>query len=44
VPLFLPQGVPSEPFLGAVIDMLRGDPRTGLGKVWKTVLREFFSG
>lgn len=33
--------VPPEPLLGATIDMLSGDPRTGLGKIWKTMLRTF---
>jgi hypothetical protein len=36
--------IPREPLLEAVIDMLSGDPRAGLGKVWKAMFREFFSG
>lgn len=36
--------IPPEPLLGAAIDLLSGDPRAGLGKIWKTVLRTFTDG
>lgn len=36
--------IPSEPLLAAYIDFLSGEPRTGLGKIWKTALRTFTDG
>lgn len=36
--------IPGEPVLEAAVDVLSGDPRAGLGKLWKTVLRTFTDG
>lgn len=35
--------IPSEPLLAAAVDLLSGDPRAGLGKIWKAALRTFSS-
>ena len=32
--------IPSEPFLAAAVDLLSGDARAGLGKIWKWVRRD----
>ena len=36
--------IPPEPLLEAAIDMLSGDPRAGLRRIWKTALRTFTDG
>ena len=36
--------IPPESLLEAAIDMLNGDPRAGLRKIWKTALRTFTDG
>jgi hypothetical protein len=35
--------IPSEPLLAAAVDLLGGDPRAGLGKIWKAALRTLSS-
>ena len=32
--------IPSEPFLAVAVDLLSGDARAGLGKIWKWVRRD----
>ena len=36
--------IPSEPLLGAAIDLLSGNPRAGLWKIWETALCTFADG
>jgi len=36
--------VPHDRLLEVAVDLVTGDPRTGLGKLWKTVYRTFTDG